>query len=178
MIKKILIGTLLAGLIGLLVFGAINRTLAKNNETSLRENEYIHNQEAPGGEQIQRGQGRGPSSEEHAILAEPQGAASYSENWTTFLGTVLDVEPDSLTVKEDNGEMLILEGRSWAYAGEQGFIPEVGERLAITGFTDDNGVFEAAQLSNRSTGASLALRDANGRPKWSAGRGQAGGRRN
>ena len=48
-----------------------------------------------------------------------------------------------------------------------------GDTVTVLGF-DENGNFQAGQITNESTGEILLLRDPNGRPLW-AGRGQGGG---
>ena len=53
MFKKIILWTLYAGLTGILIFGAANRTSAKIGEVVPRENADLVNYQA------QRGQGRG-----------------------------------------------------------------------------------------------------------------------
>lgn len=65
MIKKIFVGVLLAGVFGLLVFGAVNRTLAKTTE-----NEYLTNsQKLAAG----NGNGNGNNQDINELAGETQG---------------------------------------------------------------------------------------------------------
>jgi hypothetical protein len=59
------------------------------------------------------------------------------------------------------------------FAGEQSVAFAPGDAVTILGFEGENGMFVAGQITNEASGATLHLRDPNGRPLW-AGRGQNG----
>lgn len=166
MLKKILAGTLLAGLIGLLVFGAINRTIDRTGKVA----------EAQG----QGGNGRGRSLEElDAGNAYGQGAGqgraaerqypNYDivlEAWETYEGTVLQVpEPGvELVIETGEGEELVIGTGPMDLAAE-GFALQAGEPIQVQGYWEADE-FKAAQLTRLTTGQTFALRDTYGRPAW------------
>ena len=177
MVKKIVLGTLLVGLVGVLVFGAVNRTLAKSGENrsvedrlALEEGLYGEGNGSGGG----RGQGRGSeyarsvagNVQEKLGIPDPQAAASQ---WETLQGTVASLDDVALVLNLQDGSQLLIEGRPWAYALEQNFTTAVGSTLQVNGFAED-GEFKAAEIKDLTAGTSLILRDQSGRPMW-AGRG-------
>jgi len=177
MLKKILLGAVFAGLAGFLVLGAINRTLAINGEAA-KDGSASRIQEAfSGDQQSGRALGRMQSWETSPAPTGAPALAPETGDSRLLQGLVTDIGPDALSLQLENGEMLALEGRSWSYAGEQGFLPQIGDRLRVSGFYDSSGRFEIAQLENLTSGASLSLQETNGRPVWAAaGRGQGRGR--
>jgi hypothetical protein len=96
-----------------------------------------------------------------------------AHDWVTLTGTVLSTDQQSLTVDTaEQGELTLALGNP-GFASEQGVAFNPGDQVTITGF-EENGMFQAGQVDNETTGESLLLRDPNGRPLW-AGRGQGGG---
>jgi len=166
MFKRILAGTLLAGLIGLLVFGAINRTLDRTGKVA----------EAQG----QGGYGRGRSSDLVAVgNAAGQGAGqgraaerqyrSYDvapQAWETYEGTVVQIpEPGlELVIETSEGEELVI-GTGPMDLATQGFALRTGESIQVQGYWEANE-FKAVQLTRLTTGQTFALRDEYGRPAW------------
>jgi hypothetical protein len=169
MLKRILAGTLLAGLIGVLVFGAINRTLDRTGKVA----------EAQG----QGGYGRGRSSDQlDAGNATGQGAGqgraaerqypNYDvapQAWETYEGTVVQVpEPGvELVIETSEGEELVI-GTGPMDLAAQGFVLQAGEPIQVRGYWEANE-FKAAQLTRLTTDQTLALRDEVGRPAWAGG---------
>jgi hypothetical protein len=194
MFKKIIVSALLVGLIAILAVGAINRTQAKaSNETGFRQE--VEGRVAQGG-----GQGRGASNGSQSLDypdAEAQGgdqgwgASNRTQsqdglNAETFgegqakvselvelTGQVTSVDSALLLVSAASGETVEIANRAWSFAQEQGFTPQVGDSLTLTGFYEANGRLEVSQIENLTSGETLALRDENGRPMW-AGRGRRG----
>lgn len=60
------------------------------------------------------------------------------------------------------------------FASQQGLRFNPGDAVTLIGFSGENGMFQAGQITNDTSGQMLLLRDPNGRPLW-AGRGQGGG---
>ena len=75
---------------------------------------------------------------------------------------------DIIVQSADGAEVLV--GTGPQYLQSQGFVLESGDAVRISGYWDD-GEFKAAQITRLSDGASIVLRDAEGRPAW-AGSGQ------
>jgi hypothetical protein len=107
MVKKLVLGVLFVGLVGVLVVGAINRTLAKMEQSN-------------GGREssAQRGQ---------------NGAGTQ----ITFAGTVAGVGDDALTLVGADGEQVMIEGRAWLFACETNFAVQPGEAITARGFFED-----------------------------------------
>ena len=161
MLKKVVFGLLVVGLIGILVAGAVTRTLAKTGTE----------------EGYGRGQGTGrsvASSQGEIIRSGDQTGTGQAEvdEWLTLPGTVASVDADVLVVETAGGEVTV-ENRGWWYAQEQGFAAQIGDELVLTGFYE-NEDFEVGQIENLTNGQTVILRDETGRPMW-AGRGRRGG---
>jgi hypothetical protein len=175
MFKKIIAGTLILGLVGILVIGAINRT---NSKTGNAEG---------------RGQGRGRSNEATTYMTSGgRGQGGYSQDnpsghgqgrgntsqaqvvqELTLQGTVVSVDNTTLLVRTSNGEQVTVENRPWQYALGANFSAQAGDQVTLTGYYQ-SGVFEVSQMNNLTNGKSVILRDATGQPGWS-GRGQRNG---
>lgn len=98
---------------------------------------------------------------------EPQSVPSSA--WTTRAGVVQAVEVSGLTVTTDDGQPLWVQlgpNRFWS----AGFTVAVGERVTVTGFTE-NGQFMAAQIVNDASGQAFTLRNDSGQPLWTGGQG-------
>ncbi|MGD8624288.1 MAG: hypothetical protein PVJ34_07120 [Anaerolineae bacterium] len=187
MLKKIVLGTLLIGLIGILVAGAVIRTIDKTGNVAEARGEG----RGQGGDGVAYadeatqasyangrgggGQGRGAgtaASVESAPLAE----AVAPEDWLTYEGTVTQAPAAGvdMVLAGDDGQELIV-GTGPGYLEEQGFSLEAGERVQVQGFWED-GEFKAGQLTRLRDGATIMIRDLYGRPAWSGafGRGTGG----
>jgi hypothetical protein len=140
MVKKIVLGALLVGLIGVLVIGAVIRTRDKTSGN--------------GG-----GQGAG-------------GGRVSAADWVTVDAAVEVLDDSGLRLSAD-GETVTIQGRAWSYAQDAGLAVSTGDRLRLTGFYDESGLFEPGQIENLTTGQMVVLRDDGGRPLWAGGgRGQ------
>ena len=101
------------------------------------------------------------------------GLAVAAGEWIEVSGTILTIESDLLQIQTSENKVIEIEGRSVRFAIEEGFTAFPGNQIMITGFYEGDD-FEAAILENLETGASVTLRDENGRPLW-AGRGRGKG---
>ena len=190
MLKKIVLGALLVGLIGVLIAGAVVRTSAKVGDGAEREvggrgrtaeagatltgdggqlgGRWAQGEQVvTGGGQGGRGQGGGRGTTEAAPA--PQ-ADVTAEEWLTVKGTVVSVADDLVEIKSAAGEVIPFEGRPLSFAQEQGFSLKVGDAVELAGF-DENGEFKLGQVTSLGSRTSITLRDASGRPGW-AGRGR------
>lgn len=173
MMKKALLGVALFGLIGILVVGAVRRTMDRTSQTSNSQGGHGRGQSAEariaaeaerqGGYQ-QRGNHNNPGqtngNEESHNLGEAAG-----EEWVTYEGAVVALDDEMLTVRLDDGERLAIEGRSWSYAQEQGLVAGIGDRLALMGFYEGD-TLQIGQIDNITTGQTVVLREQSGRPLW------------
>ena len=235
MLKKIIGGLILTLSIGILLFGAVNRTLAKTSNSELlttsnfttRNNEALYETEdINANSQRNGGGGRNQSERDEPInlalnlsnqdirtdersgggrlnenneldydLVETntggntqgngyQGgsvtAASLSnspvieenEEWIELEGTLQTANEDEYLILCQNGEEVLLEGRSLETMFSAGFYAEVNDPIQLKGFYEGED-FETAQISNLRTGQIVSIRSENGRPLW-AGKGRRG----
>lgn len=191
MIKKFVLGTLLIGLIGILIVGAAIRTADKTGRTA----EAF----AAEGGRGYGGQGRGQESSSQTVAWEGrnQGAgvlalegATAAEEWIAYEGTIVQAPAAGVDMIVATGEgQEILVGTGPGYLDEMGLSLQAGEQVQVQGYWED-GEFKAGQVTRLRDGATVALRDTYGRPAWSGagkqqnavttgtagGRGQGGGR--
>ena len=194
MLKKIILSTLLVGLISILVVGAIYRTQAKaSNETGLNQTGEGRatqrevqgygtgntNQGLGDTNAVARGNGQGRnsgnSSENSAYPlneSRGEGQAQISEQ-VAITGNVTSVDNILLVISTASGDTVEVANRAWSFAQEQGFSTQVGDSLSLTGFYDTDDTLEVSKIENVNTGELVLLRDENGRPMW-AGRGRRG----
>jgi hypothetical protein len=192
MLRKIVLGTLFIGLIGILVTGAVIRTMDKTervaeahglghergnaNAVERAEGEsgqgYGWGHSEAGGSGQGRG-GYGDQGREEAPSDQTGSGQVNVEEWLTTQGTVVTVDADTLVVQTVSGEQVAMENRPWWFAQEQGFSAQVGDQVTLVGFYE-NGDFEVGQIDDATNGQTVLVRDENGRPLW-AGRGQRGG---
>jgi hypothetical protein len=197
MLKKIVLGTLFVGLIGVLVAGAAVRTLDRTERVVEAQgyghgNDHDQVDDCVEGESGQgHGYGNGEVSE-YGAGGSGQGRGGYGgqgredapgdqtgtgqanvEGWLTVQGTVVSVDANALVVQTSSGEQVTVENRVWWFAQEQGFSTQVGDQVTLTGF-HEGGEFEVGQIEDATNGQTVLIRDENGRPLW-AGRGRRGG---
>jgi hypothetical protein len=187
MIKRIVKWSIYAALVGVLVFGAVNRTSAKLTQEPLAGQ---RSRTEGGGLSGGTGNGQGASGgsrgnneglQGQADLENRKGQPEHSagaglypqaearaHSWITLKGKVLSVSGDELQFSGDQPEVITIDGRSWQLALEQGFDPGVGDQIELKGFYE-NGEFETAEIHDLNSGQEAVLRDASGRPLWSGG---------
>lgn len=196
MLKKVIGWTIFAGFVGLMVFGAVNRTSAKadknSNDQRWTEERSIPNQ---GGNGLgNRNLSEKDSQEEREwgnngsdlIAAQIQsrgsgngsgkgsGEALYAEEHEdqdskVIYGMVVEIFSEGIKVETEDASILEIEGRTWRYLGEAGFQLVVGDRVQMTGFFEDSE-FKIIMINNLTSGQTLQMRDESGRPYWSGGR--------
>ena len=117
------------------------------------------------------GNSRGGTSQD--LECNPASDPNFALEWEVSQGAVFDVDEDALTVTLLGGEQIVLEGRAWSFAQEQGFAPQVGDQVTLAGFFYGEEL-EVGRIENLTTGQIVTLREPEGRPQW-AGRGRRGG---
>jgi hypothetical protein len=189
MLKKVVLGTLFAGLIGVLVIGAVIRTMGRTERVAEASGHgYGRNRAevgtyATGGSGWGRGGyeqggnrgGYGGQGREDAPGDQTGTGQANLEEWLTLEGTVVSVDADTLVVQTVSGEQVTMENRPWWFAQEQGFSAQVGDQVTLVGFYDGDA-FEVGRIESLTIGQMVLVRDENGRPLW-AGRGRRGGSR-
>jgi hypothetical protein len=183
MMKKILLWGALAVLVGLLIFGAVNRTIAKSSDEGygsgrevLQNNTDIDNSQerngrdqdnlatAQGGQYGRNGQGNRADSNPTNPDENGIGQAEVSEV-VELVGIITAVDETTLTIFASNQQSIEVSGRAWEYAQESGFSVQVGDQVEVTGFYEGE-TLEVISLKNLTANQELVLRDANGRPMW------------
>ena len=182
MLKKITLVTLFIGLIGVLVAGAVIRTMGTMGRTAFvaeaKGNGPGHD-EASEHAEGESGLGRGSQGQGNAgyYVAErqyPNYDGSPPEEWLVHEGTVVLPPEDGvdLVIEMSDGKKLTV-GTGPMYMASQGFILQAGEPVQVLGYWEDHE-FKAAQLTCLTDGRTITLRDELGRPAW-AGAGRRGG---
>ena len=194
MIKKIILGVLFVGLSGFLIFGAVNRTLAKTNDNRTEangggryqseeiglakvaedENPYGRNQSLNRSlnrseTDPQYGNGGGLQDGDRTGVPDPQADAG---EWAEYEGNVISMDSSMILVKTIDGSEIVIEGRALLFMQDSGFVTDIGNTLLITGFYEDDE-YKVATIVDKTTGETIVVRDEGGRPGW-AGNGWGG----
>lgn len=197
MLKKIVLGVLLTGLVAVLIGGAVIRTNAKTNEAAGVGGRHGWTTEATASKDVfaaqdylaggnggrwndaegVTGQGGGRWGQGSALNTQPNGSGVPQADvepteWFTIEGVVVSATDDLVEIKTAAGEIIPFEGQPLRYALAQGFTVQAGDAVRLHGF-DEAGEFKIGQVTNLSGGATITLRDTSGRPGWS-GRGRRG----
>lgn len=120
------------------------------------------------GQGFGQGQGRGQGRGQGQGRAEGVQSSVTPLNTETIEGIV--VETNELVVESASGKTLTVGLGPSTYRESKGFVLEPGETVRVSGYWEDDE-FKAIQLENLTTGQSIVLRDATGRPMW-AGQGR------
>jgi hypothetical protein len=177
MLKKVVLITMLVGLVAILAAGAIIRTVDKTGNVAeargLGRGQY--NGEVAGNPQG-LGQGRGGYGQGGGYGLPAEGVErqypNYQEppeEWQVYEGTVLETAEgggDMVIVTDEGQEVTV--GTGPGYMEAQGFTLQVGEWVQVRGYWDGDEL-KAAQVTRLSDGETIALRDQYGRPAWAGG---------
>ncbi|MCK4488724.1 MAG: hypothetical protein KAU23_00600 [Anaerolineales bacterium] len=165
MFKKIILWTLYAGLTGILIFGAVNRTSAKMGEVVPGENEDLVDYQSQGGQ----GGGQGGNGGGRSLNGDDYEGSGIGENedcvWVSLTGAIFSFSTEEMQVVMHSGETINVADRAWRFALEQGFDPRSGDQVVLRGFFEGDA-FEMAEISNLTTGQVVVLRDEFGHPLW------------
>lgn len=186
MLKKVVLGTLFAGLVAVLVIGAINRTNAKREDSSQSagrgrgQNQTVQEIGINQGDRDLQGGGRGNGNGQANGSGQGNGGGrSTAENskqypnyqeaideWFTYDGIVTQVPAEGidLVIETDEGELVV--GTGPLSLAELGIEVLIGDVLEVRGYWEGDEL-KAAQITQPATGQTVALRDEWGRPVWS-----------
>jgi hypothetical protein len=171
MIKKAVLGTLLVGLVGVLVAGAIIYTVDKTGNAEARGLGQGRGSSEQIGYEVQQtawnatadtqGNGRGGNAQGGGVLERqyPNYEAA-PEAWVLYEGTVMQAPAAGvdLIIKTGSGEEVVI-GSGPGYLEDQGLMLQAGESVQVQGYWED--------------GQTVTLRDEIGRPAWAGSNGQA-----
>ncbi len=166
--RKLVLGTLLVGLIGILVAGGVIRTLDKTeNVAEARGLGADHNDAyAEDGERQGQGWGRGPQQDEGGVERQYVNHESVTTEQVSYEGIVVQTQEtgDDLFIKTEDGQEIKV-GTGPGNMEAQGFTLQEGERVTVRGYWEDEEL-KATVVTRLRDGESISLRDAAGRPAW------------
>jgi hypothetical protein len=130
--------------------------------------------ETKSGNVTTRGGGYGQANAGAATLSRNANTAVEHDvaEMETIRGVVISSDSEILVRTAEGEEVLVGLGQAW-YREQAGFTVAVGDEVSVLGFYED-GEFKAVTVEDVTTGATITLRDATGRPAWSG----QGNRRN
>ncbi len=201
MLQKIIVGTLVAALSGVLIVGAINRTEAKSEQVA-REQEVNsgrmareEDREPIQQNQGQQGQGNRAAYAETDMLeresrgggqgrfsevtngSQPEDAirggkgSAAVDEWLEVIGTVVSLNEEELVLQLQDGQEMVVECKSWTFALELGFTTDIGHELKLYGFYEGDE-FEIGGFEDLTTQLLTMVREESGRPFWAGGSGR------
>ena len=182
MLKKIVLGTLFISLIGVLVAGAVVRTMDKTALVAEAQGYGRGRGNGEAGTYVTGGSGQGRGGYGQGSARGGVAERQYSnyqappEEWFVYEGTVAQAPEDGvdLVIATSDGQELTV-GIGPMYMASQGFTLQAGESVQVRGYWED-GEFKAAQVTRLEGGQTITLRDELGRPAWAgAGRNARGG---
>lgn len=175
MLKKIVMGILLIGLVAILFVGGAIRTLDKASGID-QANGQGNGQTLTGTDdcsdpESQESQDRQPGNN---IAGSGQAGEGQDrvDAWLEFAGTVTDASAHELVIELDTGETVSVTGRAWQFAQQNDFTAAAGDSVNLTGFYEGERL-EIGEIVNKSTDQTILIRDENGRPAWSGGRSES-----
>ncbi len=84
------------------------------------------------------------------------------------VGVVSSTSEEGMSVTLENGEEILIEGRTWMFIQEKGFFIELEDQVLLRGFNED-GEFKLVEIENLTTTDVLSIREPTGRPLWAGG---------
>jgi len=191
MLKKIVVGVLVVVVMGAVGVGIIDaaqgRSVAAQAQTSAPTQAVaVANGQGQGvGRGGGQGQGQAQSQGKTQGRGQPgngnsTGGQGQTQNpnagtpqanvtdWTTVTGTVNSFDGVGVSLTTAAGAPLWVQLGQSRYVTAQGVTFTADDHLTVRGFTE-NGQFQAGTVTNDTTGQTLNLRDATGRPLWAGG---------
>lgn len=86
-------------------------------------------------------------------------------DWVDLYGELEEMRLDSWIIRLVDGTQIELEGHPLSYLIEQGFVASLGDKLAMSGFFEDEH-FKVGHIVNQNTGVESDLRNEMGHPLW------------
>ncbi len=117
-----------------------------------------------GGQGTSNGQG-GQGTTTNPNPGTPQANVTAYE---TLIGVVQNFDGVGISLTTTDGAAVWVQFGQSRYVSAQGVTFNVGDNVTVTGFYE-NGQFQASTVVNTTTGQTLTLRDASGRPLWAGG---------
>ena len=159
MIKKIMLWTTYAMIVGLLVFGAVNRTSAKSDQGVLigRPTTIDQKNQSTGGS--------GNSGRNSEVDNAEHEEIPTDHDWVDLSGVVVAFDTRTMVIQADYAGELEIAGRAWRFIQESGYLPVVGNKVILNGFYE-NDEFKIASLRDLDSEEIVMIRDFAGHPLW------------
>lgn len=116
----------------------------------------------------QQGNGNGAGGQGQTTNPNPGTPQANVTTWTTVKGTVNSFDGVGVSLTTEAGAPLWVQFGQSRYVSAQGVTFNAGDHVTVNGFTE-NGQYQAGTVTNDTTGQTLNLRDATGRPLWAGG---------
>ncbi|MFO7943279.1 MAG: hypothetical protein R6U51_03120 [Anaerolineales bacterium] len=126
--KKIVLWLIFALFVMLLVWGAVNRTVAKSGTGSRQE---VFFEDPEGGRRQGDYKERDQESRRGEVRAEPK---PNGHKWVVDTGTIAVVNAEGMMVDTENYKDIKVSRRAWRFAQELGYRPEEGNIVTLEGF--------------------------------------------
>ena len=178
MFKKVLLGMLAVVVIGAVVVGVADALAGKSVAAQgvVQTQAVAGNGQGNGGQgqgQAQtgtqaQGQGRGNGGQGQATNPNPGTPQANVTAYETLAGVVQNFDGVGISLTTTDGAPLWVQLGQSRYVSAQGAVYTAGDHVTATGFYE-NGQFQASSVINDTTGQTLTLRDASGRPLWAGG---------
>lgn len=163
MIKKISVWTVYALIVGLLIFGAANRTAAKTEQGPLfGSSDEVNERRGQGNESS----GKVEENDDHE--ANDHEESLVEQDWVSLSGQVINVGAEALEIQTETAGILEISGRSWRFSQEIGYVPVEGNEVVVQGFYE-NGEYKVSTIQDLSNEQIIQLRDEYGKPAWGGG---------
>ena len=120
------------------------------------------------GQGYQGGQGQAAGGQGQAQNPNAGTPQANVTDWTTVTGMVNSFDGVGVSLTTTDGAPLWVQFGQSRYVTAQGVTFTAGDHLTVSGF-EENGQFQAGTVVNDTTGQTLNLRDATGRPLWAGG---------
>ena len=187
MFKKVLLGMLAVVVIGAVVVGVADALTGKSvaaqaaTQSATQTQAVAGNGQGNGGQgQTQfttgtqtQGQGRGNGGQGQTTNTTPGTPQANITQTVTIAGVVQSFDGVGISLITDDGAPLWVQLGQSRYVSAQGAVYTARDHVTATGFYE-NGQFQASSVVNDTTGQTLTLRDASGRPLWAGGGGNGG----
>jgi len=175
MIKKIILGVVVLGISTGLIYGGVNRTIARA-DTGEQENQseknlslnVKRNLEERNLSPIQEGSGKRSQGQGNGRINDISG----QQGGGNFSGIISQADGELLVILSEKGGEVVIEGRSWRFVIDAGFPAEIGDSITLNGFYETADEFEVSTIENLTKNVEIQIREGNGRPLW-AGNGRS-----
>ena len=184
MLKKVLLGMLAVVVIGAVMVGVADALTGKSVaaqsiaaqgavQTTTAQTQTVAGNGQGQGYRGGQGTSSGAGGQGTTTNPNPGTPQANITQTVTIAGVVQSFDGVGLSVITADGAPLWVQLGQSRYVSAQGATFNANDHITATGFYE-NGQFQAISVVNDTTGQTLTLRDASGRPLWAGGPGNGG----